>query len=155
VVAIERYRKGESVEAICVSLKRSRSWFYKWLDRADQAGPEWYEEQIAPAAAHGFGSCDSELRQRIVTTRGRLEAKGSFVSAQMIAWELESEKSEPPSISTIKRILKVVGLTAPTRRAPKGIKYPTPLAIAPGMMHQADSSAPSRQRHPVLLVECR
>lgn len=140
VLAIERYRKGESVEAICVSLKRSRSWFYKWLDRADQAGAEWYEEQSR--RRQHTGSCEDELRQRIVQTRGRLEAEGCFVSAQMIAWELEAAQIEPPSLSTIKRILKVAGLTTPKRRAPKGIKYPAPLAIEPGVVHQADFVGP-------------
>ena len=140
VLAIERYRKGESVEAICVSLKRSRSWFYKWLDRADQAGPEWYEEHSR--RRQHTGGCARELRQRIVQTRGRLEAEGSFVSAQMIAWELEAEQVEPPSISTIKRVLRVAGLTTPKRRAPKGTKYPAPLAIEPGSVHQADFVGP-------------
>jgi len=60
----------------------------------------------------------------------------------MIAWELEAEQIEPPSLSTIKRILKVAGLTTPKRRAPKGIKYPAPLAIEPGSVHQADFVGP-------------
>jgi transposase len=140
VLAIERYRKGESVEAICASLKRSRSWFYKWLDRANEAGPGWYEEHSR--RREHTGACKDELRQRIVQTRGRLEAEGSFVSAQMIAWELEEQQIEPPSIATIKRILKLAGLTTPKRRAPKGIKYPAPLAIEAGSVHQADFVGP-------------
>jgi putative transposase len=140
VLAIERYRKGESVEAICGSLKRSRSWFYKWLDRAGKEEPEWYEEHSR--RRQHTGACEEELRERIVQTRERLEAEGCFVSAQMIAWELEEQQIEPPSISTIKRILKVAGLTTPKRRAPKGIKYPAPLAIEPGSVHQADFVGP-------------
>jgi transposase len=140
VLAIERYRKGESVDAICASLKRSRSWFYKWLDRAEEEQAGWYEEQSR--RRQHTGACEDELRQRIVQTRGRLEAEGCFVSAQMIAWELEAEQIEPPSLSTIKRILKVAGLTTPKRRTPKGIKYPAPLAIEPGSVHQADFVGP-------------
>jgi transposase InsO family protein len=85
---------------------------------------------------------EEALRQQIVETRQRLESEGTFVSAQMIAWELEAQQVEPPSISTIKRILKVAGLTTPKRRAPKGIKYPAPLAIEPGSVHQVDFVGP-------------
>jgi putative transposase len=141
VLAVDRYRRGESVEAICSSMKRSRSWFYKWLRRAEQeqhAG--WYEERSRRRLTGG--SCDDDLRQRIVELRGRLESEGNFVSAQMIAWELEGQQVEPPSISTIKRVLKVAGLTAPKRRTPKGIKYPAPLAVDPGSVHQADFVGP-------------
>ena len=60
----------------------------------------------------------------------------------MIAWELEDEQIEPPSISTIKRILKVAGLTVPKRRMPKGTRYPAPLAMEPGSVHQFDFVGP-------------
>ena len=107
LLAVERYRRGESIAAICVSLKRSWSWFYKWLSRADHEERAWYEEQSR--RRHETGACEEALRARIIQTRGRLEAAGTFVSAQMIAWELEDEQVEPPSISTIKRILKEIG----------------------------------------------
>lgn len=143
VLAVERYRNGESVEAICASLKRSRSWFYKWLGRAEDTlvdRPGWCEElSRRPRKTRSY---ESDLRDRIVQTRGRLEFEGCFVSAQMIAWELESQQIEPPSISTIKRVLKLAGLTTPRRRVPKGIKYPAPLATEPGSVHQADFVGP-------------
>ena len=137
---MERYRRGESIAAICVSLKRSRSWFYKWLSRADHEERAWYEEQSR--RRHDTGRCAEDLRAGIIQTRGRLEAAGTFVSAQMIAWELEDQQIEPPSISTIKRILKAAGLTVPKRRMPKGTKYPAPLAVEPGAVHQVDFVGP-------------
>jgi putative transposase len=140
LLAVERYRRGETVEAICASLRRSRSWFYKWLDRADEEQPAWCEERSR--RPHSTGLYEEALRQQIVETRQRLESEGTFVSAQMIAWELEAQQVEPPSISTIKRMLKVAGLTTPKRRAPKGIKYPAPLAIEPGSVHQIDFVGP-------------
>jgi len=140
VLAVERYRRGESIAAICVSMKRSRSWFYKWLSRAEDQQTGWYEEQSR--RRHDTGACEDELRNRIIETRRRLESAGTFVSAQMIAWELEDEQIEPPSISTIKRILKVAGLTVPKRRMPKGIRYPAPLATEPGSVHQFDFVGP-------------
>jgi transposase len=140
LLAVERYRRGESIAAICVSLKRSRSWFYKWLSRADDEETTWYEEQSR--RRHATGACDEDLRTRIIETRRRLETAGTFVSAQMIGWELEDQKIEPPSISTIKRILKAAGLTVPKRRMPKGTKYPAPLATEPGSVHQFDFVGP-------------
>jgi transposase len=140
LLAVERYRRGESIGAICASLKRSRSWFYKWLSRADHEQRAWYEEQSR--RRHDAGGCEEDLRTQIIHTRRRLESAGTFVSAQMIAWELEDQQIEPPSISTIKRILKVAGLTAPKRRMPKGTKYPAPLATEPGSVHQFDFVGP-------------
>ena len=140
VLAVDRYRNGESIEAICSSLKKSRSWFYKWLDRSEKPEERWYEERSR--RPHHPPSCEGDLRERIVETRGRLQSEGCFVSAQMIAWELESEQVEPPSISTIKRILKGAGLITPRGRVSKGIKYPAPWALDPGAVHQADFVGP-------------
>jgi len=140
LLAVERYRRGEAIGAICASLKRSRSWFYKWLSRANPEETGWNEERSR--RRHDTGACEENLRTRIIETRRRLEAAGTFVSAQMIAWELEDEQIELPSISTIKRILKVAGLTVPKRRMPKGTKYPAPLAMEPGSVHQFDFVGP-------------
>jgi len=140
LLAVQRYRRGERIGAICVSLKRSRSWFYKWLSRAEHEETGWNEERSR--RRRDPGACEEDLRTRIIETRRRLEAAGTFVSAQMIAWELEDQQIEPPSISTIKRILKVAGLTVPKRRMPKGTRYPAPLAIEPGSVHQFDFVGP-------------
>jgi len=139
LLAVERHRKGESVEAICSSMKKSRSWFYKWLNRANEVGQGWYEER---SRGRHTGGCPEELRQRIVDMRARLDAEDSFIGAQMIAWELEEEQIVPPSISTISRVLRSAGLTIPKRRTPKGTKYPAPLAMEPGAVHQADFVGP-------------
>jgi putative transposase len=140
LLAVERHRKGESIEAICSSMKKSRSWFYKWWNRSTDIDEEWYEERSR--ARHKSGGCDEKVRRKIVETRGRLDAEGCFVSAQMIAWELEAEQIIPPSISTIKRVLKSAGLTTAKRRTPKGTHYPAPLAMEPGAVHQADFVGP-------------
>ena len=73
-LAVERYRRGESVEAICASLKRSRSWFYKWLDRADEAQPTWCEERSRRPLSTGF--YEEALRQQIVEMEGGLSPRG-------------------------------------------------------------------------------
>gem|GEM_PF-3882916 len=149
LLAVERYRRGERIGANCASLKRSRSWFYKWLSRAEHEETGWNEERSR--RRHDPGACEEDLRTRIIEIRRRLEAAGTFVSAQMIAWELEDEQIEPPSISTIKRILKVAGLTVPKRRMPKGTRYPAPLAMEPGSVRFRRPAL--RWRQTVLLIE--
>src|SRR3954453_4304248 len=83
LLAVERYRRGEGIAAIWVSLKRSRGGVYKWLSRADHEERAWYEEQSR--RRHDTGRCAEDLRARIIQTRGRLEAGGRFVGGQMIA----------------------------------------------------------------------
>ena len=128
------------MDAICESLKRSRSWLYKWLARAESVEEGWAAER-SRARLHS-GSYDEQMRQTIVQTRTRLESEGCFVSAEMIAWELEAEKIKHPSVATIKRILKAAGLTARPKRVPSGTRYPAPLAVEPGAVHQADFVGP-------------
>lgn len=141
VRAIERYRAGESVESICVSLKRSRSWFYKWLTRADGVDGPWFEERSRrPLDNHVY---QAELRTLILETRRRLEIEGNFSGAQMIAWELEDLGIQTPSLATIKRILKSAGATARLRRRPsRGKRYPAPMALSPSAVHQIDFVGP-------------
>ena len=31
ILAVERFNNGESTDAICVSLGKSKSWLYKWI----------------------------------------------------------------------------------------------------------------------------
>ena len=138
--AVERFRKGESSDEICSSLNKSRSWLYKWIGRAEETRTEWYEERSR--RPRKTNSCDEDMRIRIVEMRERLESEDCFVSAQMIAWELDAQQIVAPSISTIKRMLKSAGLTSPKRRVPKGIKYPAPLPGEPGCVHQADFVGP-------------
>ena len=138
-LAVERFQRGESVEAICASSQRSKSWLYKWLKRAQEAG-DWYEDHSRrPHSGAVYAPAEREV---ILTTRRRLEDEGNFVSAQMIAWELEAAGIEPPSVSTIKRIIKSAGLIRSARRLPKGTRYPAPQAVDPGAVHQADFVGP-------------
>lgn len=140
IQAVERFRNGESVEAICSSLRRSRSWFYKWLNRADGVSDPWYADQSR--RPHENERYDEVTRELLIDTRQRLEKEGCFVSAQMISWELESEEFEVPSIATIKRILKAAGLTGRNGGTPKGTRYPAPAGTDPGSVHQADFVGP-------------
>lgn len=139
-LAVERRRAGETVDAICESLKRSRSWFYKWFGRASSEEEEWAEERSRARLKAGL--YNEDVRRAIIETRERLESEGCFVSAEMIAWELDAAHVKHPSVATIKRILKAAGLTGRKKRVPTGTRYPAPLAIEPGAVHQADFVGP-------------
>jgi len=139
-LAVERYRKGESVEAICASMKRSKSWLYKWVERSLTELDDWYTERSRRPLGNGI--YDQSERERIITTRLRLEQEGNFISAQMVRWELDAEGATVPSLATVKRVLKSAGVTRPSKRIPKGTRYPSPLAVDPGAVHQADFVGP-------------
>ena len=140
-IAVERYRRGESAEAICASTGRSKSWLYKWVERAEAAdGEQWWNEQSR--RPHASGAYAADERELIIATRGRLEAEGNFTGAEMIAWELECEGHRIPSLSTIKRILRSAGMTQKARRVPKGTRYPAPPALRAGAVQQADFVGP-------------
>lgn len=47
ILALERFRQGESVSSIANSLGYSRRWVYKWIERSRMANPEvpWPEDR--------------------------------------------------------------------------------------------------------------
>lgn len=147
--AVERYRQGESVAAICSSLGRSVRWLYKWIERAQGEGSWWEEQSRRPHSSSNRSSTETE--QLVMQTRQRLIEDEGFKGAQSIAWELEAAKIKAPSIATINRILKRQGLIEPVlvRRPSKGRKYPSPPANHAGSVYQSDFVGPRYLRGPV------
>ena len=45
ILAVERFHNGESPESICASLRKSRSWLYKWISRYDDHNASWSESK--------------------------------------------------------------------------------------------------------------
>ncbi|MGO9687153.1 MAG: helix-turn-helix domain-containing protein [Syntrophobacteraceae bacterium] len=46
--AVRRYiLQGETPKNICLSLDRSRQWFYKWLGRYRTGGKDWHKSRAA------------------------------------------------------------------------------------------------------------
>jgi hypothetical protein len=81
--AIERYRRGEKVSAICASLNRSRVWFHRWLARADSGEPEWFRERSRrPTTMPRQTPKEAEAIVRLL--RQELEGTGSFSGAQRV-----------------------------------------------------------------------
>ena len=41
ILAVERFKNGESPETICASLGKSRTWLYKWIRRYSEHDDSW------------------------------------------------------------------------------------------------------------------
>jgi putative transposase len=142
--AVERYLVGESVSAICVSLERSRNWFYKWLHRYEEGGENWFKDR-SRCPHHHPGKTSSDVEAIVLTARRDLDGQGLFCGAQAILWELEDRDVEPlPSESTVNRILGKHGFVKRRcgRYQSKGKKYPSLLAKHPNDVHEYDFVGP-------------
>ena len=151
VRAVQRLLEGETAQAICASLKRSKPWLYKWLARYLTGGEHWSQ-----AHSHRPKSVarrtDSEVIELVKMVRLNLHNRDVFCGAQAIRWEMQDLGiAQPPSIRTINRILSREGLTH--RRTgvyqPKGKAYPKLPALLPNQSHQADLVGPCYLKAPL------
>jgi len=108
--AINRYLEGETPKFIYLDLKRSKSWFFKWLKRYQSGDPDWCEDKSKAPLSQPSKTSEIE-RQRIISVRTRLESQRfAQVGTSAIKWELLKSGDSFPSDSTIKRVLKSEGL---------------------------------------------
>lgn len=150
-LAMERHGRGESPEAICSSLGRSKRWFYKWLKRYQQGDPQWSHEHSRRPHGHARQFPQS-VEQEILAVRRELDAEGLFCGDQAIRWRLEDRSVNPlPSLRTISRVLARHGQVERKngRFVPKGKKYPLLTAHLPGDVHQTDFVGPCYLKGPL------
>jgi len=108
--AINRYLEGEPPKFIYLDLKRSKSWFFKWLNRYQSGDANWYKDKSKAPLCQPTKTSEIE-RQRIISVRTRLESqKFAQVGTSAIKWELHKSGDGLPSDSTINRVLKSEGL---------------------------------------------
>jgi len=148
--AVKRFLEGESPDAICASLGRSRAWLYKWVERYLEEEPSWFISQSRRPHSHSLHT-PTEIEEIVKITRLNLYNRGLFCGDQAICWELEEMGVNPvPSLRTISRILDRHGLT--NRRTghyePKGKLYPVLPALIPNQTHQADFVGPRHLKGP-------
>lgn len=43
--AVDRYLSGEEPQSIITSLRKTRSWLYKWISRYESGDSFWYREK--------------------------------------------------------------------------------------------------------------
>jgi putative transposase len=142
---------GESIENICRTLKRSRSWFHKWWKRYLALGPEGLCD-LTRANQQVVNRTLPHIERAVISIRRRLAARAtpqtrySRVGAAQIRAELEVLGYSPlPSLRTIERIVARAGLTCPPLRLSPWLarsEYPGPRAQDSNQVHQVDVVGP-------------
>lgn len=151
VLAVQRFRNGETPESICTSLGKSRSWLYKWVARQNVDDPVWSDERSrCPQSMPNRTT--AEIEEIVKMVRLNLYNKGLFCGAQAILWELEDLGVKPlPSARTINRILARNELThrRTGKYEAKGTLYPVLPSALPNQTHQADLVGPCYLTGPI------
>lgn len=145
--AINLYLAGEKPTMICRTLGRSRTWFYKALGRYQQGGREALRSQ-SRRPKHIAKQTDEEIEMAIVKIRKTITSgqdptlRYGNIGAETIARELEEMDLQPPSISTINRILGKHELQQPRVKKKQKRKlpddYPWPCVTQPNQLHLLD-----------------
>jgi putative transposase len=151
VLAVERFKAGESPNAICISLGKTKYWLYKWVKRYDENDTSWCEDrsrrpQVTPRRT------SSGIEEIVKQVRQTLYSHDQFCGAQAILWELEDRQITPlPSVRTINRILVRNDLVQRRTGAyiPKGTPYPQLASLRPNQAHQADLVGPCYLEGPI------
>ena len=118
--AIQRYIQGEKPKAIYTDLKRSKKWFFKWLQRFQTGEKDWYKDQSRAPKNSPRRISDTD-RQRIIEVRKNLESQPfAQTGASAIKWELSKSGLSFPSDRTINRVLKREGLVKKNFLRPQG-----------------------------------
>lgn len=115
----------------------SRQYLHKLLARYREGGIEAIEPRSRrpksnPAATSGA------VRARIIELRRQLVTGGHDAGPVTIAWHLEREGHQPPSTSTIRRILHAAGLVIPAPRKRPRSSYIRFEAAQPNETWQSD-----------------
>lgn len=114
ITAVNRHLRGDKATDICKDMKRSTSWFFKWINKFKSGGEDWYKSQSRAPKKHG-GKTNEEIEMAVVKVRKSLmestehESKYLGVGADAIQYRMHSlgfSDGDTPSISTIKRIVK-------------------------------------------------
>jgi transposase InsO family protein len=151
ILAVERFNNGESPDAICVSVGKSKSWLYKWIGRHIEDDDSWSESRSRRPLTDSMYT-PTEIEEIIKMIRLNLYNHDLFCGAQAIHWEMEELGVCPlPSIRTINRILSRNELTyrRTGKYEAKGTIYPKLPAILPNQTHQADMVGPCYLKGPV------
>lgn len=151
ILAVQRFRNGESPESICTSLGKSRFWLYKWVKRYDEGDVSWCDDRSRRPLVTA-NHTPAEVEEIVKMIRLNLYNQDLFCGAQAILWELEDFGVKPlPSIRTINRILARNELThrRTGKYEAKGTLYPALPSASPNQTHQADIVGPCYLKGPI------
>lgn len=151
ILAVQRFKNGESPESICTSLGKSTVWLYKWVKRYREEETSWCEDRSRRPLSTPLHT-PVEIEEIVKMVRLNLYNQDLFCGAQAIYWEMEELGVKPlPSIRTINRILSRNELThrRTGRYEAKGTAYPKLPSLLPNQTHQADLVGPCYLKGPV------
>lgn len=128
--AIRRHIAGESPKAVYTSLNRSKKWFFKWLNRYQTGGTDWYKEHSRAPKTTPTGISEQE-KDIIVATRTRLESEPyAQIGVSAINWELQKLGVPLRSDRTVNRVLQREGLVKKNSLiVPRGSNIPISLSL--------------------------
>ena len=151
ILAIQRFKNGESPGSICTSLGKSKVWLYKWIKRHSEKEASWCEDRSRRPRSTPMRT-PAEIEEIVKMVRLNLYNQDLFCGAQAILWEMEELGAIPlPSIRTINRILSRNELThrRTGKYEAKGTAYPILPSLFPNQTHQADLVGPCYLKGPV------
>lgn len=151
ILAVQRFKNGESPESICTSLGKSKVWLYKWVNRHSEEDTAWCEDRSRRPLSVPMHT-PAEIEEIVKMVRLNLYNQDLFCGAQAIRWEMEDLGAKPlPSIRTINRILSRNELThrRTGKYKAKGTAYPFLPSLLPNQTHQADLVGPCYLKGPV------
>ena len=151
ILAVQRFKNGESPGSICTSLGKSKVWLYKWIKRYSEEDTSWYEDRTRRPLSTPMHT-PVEIKEIVKMVRLNLYNKDLFCGAQAIRWEMEDLGVQPlPSIRTTNRILSRNELThrRTGKYEAKGTAYPVLPSLLPNQTHQADLVGPCYLKGPI------
>ena len=151
ILAVQRFKNGESPESICTSLGKSKFWLYKWVKRHNEEEASWCDD-LSRRPLSMPNRTPAEIEEIVKMVRLNLYNQDLFCGAQAILWEMEDLGAKPlPSLRTINRILVKNELThrRTGKYEAKGTLYPVLPSTYPNQTHQADLVGPCYLKGPV------
>ena len=154
VDAVNRYIMGDKPPNICKDTNRSKTWLFKWVNRFKTGEDKWYVS-LSRAPKNNGRYRNKEIERVVVNIRKALmegnehESKYLGVGADAIQYRMHGlgfTEDDMPSVSTIKRIVKIHGLKVNTRerykRVPSKKRYTLLNPTQIDEMHQMDFVGP-------------
>ena len=119
-MAMQQALQGKAPVSIYREMGRSKRWFFKWLQRYESGGTEWYRDHPRIPHSHPDQTCQG-TRDLLIQIRRQLEENPyAQIGTSAIKWECQKLGVTPPSDSTINRILRREGLVKKNSLHPQG-----------------------------------
>lgn len=124
--ALSRYLSGEKVSVIVRSLRKSRQWFYNWLERydANKENPNWFVD-YSKAPKSKPTKIGTITEEQLLDIRKQLQNRNySQIGAIAIQYECRKQGLPILPVWTINRIISRHELNKPIPRSKSHKEYP-------------------------------